>query len=76
MKTGNQYLQYLSDYSETPKAVYAAIAFSLAMRLTEDDFEAAARLLRGEWDQLHENGIVPQGRRTSRRLLGNERTGQ
>lgn len=56
----NAYANLLADYADTPKAVYAAVAFSLAMRLSEDDPAAAAELLGKEWATLHAQGIVPQ----------------
>ena len=45
---------------KTPKTVYSAIAFALAMRLCEDDQDRAAEMLRAEWRALHAAGIVPQ----------------
>jgi hypothetical protein len=45
---------------KTPKTVYAALAFSFAMRLCEDDQDRALELLRDEWGALHRVGIVPQ----------------
>lgn len=65
-KKGNEYAASLGAlYNETPKAVLAALAVSLAVRIvegegTEDTFEAAARLVRDEWAALHRAGIVPQ----------------
>lgn len=67
-KTRNEYVVALGrDYAETPKAVYAALAFSLAMRLSEDDAEAARKLLADEWETLHANEIIPQKPRGERR---------
>jgi hypothetical protein len=45
---------------KTPKTVFSALAFSLAMRLSGDNAEQAAELLRSEWRALHAAGIVPQ----------------
>lgn len=61
VKIGNEYAHALGkDYADTPKAVYAALALSLAMRLSADNLDAAKALLADEWRILHENGIVPQ----------------
>lgn len=60
----NGYIAELPDFDRTPKAVYAAIALSLAVcqvgRDDEKGFELARALLRGEWQALHASGIVPQ----------------
>jgi hypothetical protein len=45
---------------ETPKAVFAALAWAMAMRLAGDDEKLAGELLRDEWLTLHINGIVQQ----------------
>jgi len=45
---------------KTPKTVYAALAYSLALRLCEDDHERAKAMIRDEWRALHTSGIVPQ----------------
>lgn len=58
MKTGNEYFRELP--SRVPKSVYAALAYSLALRLTEDNPAKAKDLLCREWATLHENQIVPQ----------------
>lgn len=42
------------------KTVWQALAFSLAMRLSEDDWDESCELLADEWKILHEQGIVPQ----------------
>ena len=47
-------------YSDTPKAVFAAVAYSLAMRLNEDSPEAAIAEFLREWRILNDQGIVPQ----------------
>jgi hypothetical protein len=60
-KVFNEYVKALEGgYALTPKAVYAAVAYSLAMRLCGDDGEAARDLIAQEWQTLHENGLVPQ----------------
>lgn len=67
-KTMNEYARALGAvYEDTPKAVFAAVAFSYAARLTGDTSEAAAvREFLHEWRILHENGIVPQEPRKER----------
>ena len=63
MKTLNDYAIFLSkhSYDETPKAVYAAIALSFAVRLSEnEDFDKAVDLLNEEWRILYDNGIISQ----------------
>jgi hypothetical protein len=47
-------------YAKTPKAVFAAVAFSYAQRLTEDKAGAAVPEFLNEWRILNESGIVPQ----------------
>lgn len=71
-KRGNEYMSACGPgfYTDTPKAVWAALAVALAVRLggiTEegedapaDEFAAAAALIREEWRALHAIGIVPQ----------------
>jgi len=60
MKTRNEYQELYPWFSRTPKSVMAAIAFSFAMRLSEDSPEHARELLLAEWQILRDNGIVPQ----------------
>jgi hypothetical protein len=60
MATTNEYARELVQYEQTPKAVYAAIALSFAMRLNAEDFIEAERAVEDEWRILHDNGIVPQ----------------
>ena len=61
IKLHNDYVRAIPDYSDTPKSVMAAVAYSLARRLTgEDDHNGAVRIMRDEWHALHESGIVPQ----------------
>lgn len=49
-------------YVDTPKAVFAALAISLAAQLGEDadDFAPVIVRLAHEWWCLHNNGIVTQ----------------
>ncbi len=60
-KTSNDYADVISQelYEKTPKAVFAAIAISLATSGGERLDEAADVLIE-EWLILHQNGIVPQ----------------
>lgn len=60
LKQSNEYAQLYPDYADTPKAVIAAVAFSLAMRLSNEDEQEAMYLLADEWKALYEIGIVPQ----------------
>lgn len=60
MKLTNQYAELLPGYDETPKAVYAAIALSLALRLSEENLTDAICQVFEEWITLHQNDIVPQ----------------
>ena len=61
-KITNEYAQSFGRlYANTPKAVFAAVAFSLAFINTEEkgsDVAVAAFL--EEWRILNANGIVPQ----------------
>jgi hypothetical protein len=61
LKIHNEYaVAFGKLYADTPKAVFAAVAFSFAMRLSEDKpKEAIAEFVR-EWLVLHDQGIVPQ----------------
>ena len=68
MKVHNEYSQVFGpSYDKTPKAVYAAIALSLANRLMGDNFDLATKEVFREWSTLHENGIIPQ---SPKNLLG------
>ena len=58
--TTNEYQKVYPLFDKTPKAVIAATAFSLAMRLCEGNAEAAFKLLSEEWSSLYVAGIVPQ----------------
>jgi hypothetical protein len=56
----NQYQRGFPDFDDTPKSVIAAIAFSFALRICEDNHGDAARLIINEWEVLNKNQIVPQ----------------
>jgi hypothetical protein len=60
-KRTNEYARAL-DQIDAPKAVWAAIAFAFADRLTglHMDDHAIHTLIMDEWQALHDNGIVPQ----------------
>lgn len=61
MKIYNDLVDLFPDYDHTPKAVIAAVCWSIAERLSAfDDSDDAADLIRKEWAALHANGIVPQ----------------
>ncbi len=57
---GNSYQDRYPAFGWTAKTVIAAVAYSFALRLTNDDFEAAKKLCTDEWQILYSNGIVPQ----------------
>jgi hypothetical protein len=61
-RRGNDYLAHLGPlYAKTPKAVFAAMAFSFAfIDVEEQGVEQALARLRFEWQALYDNGIVPQ----------------
>jgi hypothetical protein len=56
----NEYQKIYPAFDDTPKAVVGAVAYSLALRLCNNNHEQAAALLRDEWAALHAAGIVPQ----------------
>lgn len=58
-KRGGEYSRAVFDI-EAPKTAWMAVAFSLALRLCDDNFVAAKEMIWQEWGILHENGIVPQ----------------
>jgi hypothetical protein len=75
LKVHNEYVDVIDEYANTPKAVYAAIALSFALRIAEgegdddgtsDVFERAAALVASEWRALHAAGIVEQSPRSTR----------
>lgn len=64
-KLRNTYVDALGPdlYKTTPKAVFAALAVSFAVRLQgefEGGFPAVKKELVKEWDVLWSNGIIPQ----------------
>ena len=60
LKTLNSYQAAFPNYDKTPKAVIAAIAVSLALKLHEDAFDYAVYEISKEWTALYNAGIVPQ----------------
>ncbi len=62
MKTGNEYAWAFGRlYAQTPKAVFAAVAFSLCQKDAEaESRKAVIAAFLAEWDVLNQNGIVPQ----------------
>lgn len=59
-KVTNEYAKAVADiYADTPKAVFAAIAVSLAT-CGGDHIDEAVNNILIEWRILHDNGIVPQ----------------
>jgi len=61
LKIHNCYAAAVPDYPNTPKSVFAAIAYSLALRLSGNEVHAdALATLRAEWVALHHAKIVPQ----------------
>ncbi len=65
MKKLNEYSDAYPNYYYAPKAVIAAVAFSLAMRLCEDNWELAQEMIEDEWDALYPR-IVSQKPRHNR----------
>jgi hypothetical protein len=55
---GNEYQALFPNYSNTPKAVIAAMAVSFAIHATGED--QVPQVLKKEWEALHNAGIVPQ----------------
>lgn len=60
MKISNAYAQEFPEYRDVPKAVFAAVAFSLAMRMNEDNTDKAKAEFFREWGALHAAGILQQ----------------
>jgi hypothetical protein len=62
VKHSNEYAAAFGKlYAETPKAVFAAVAFSLCfMSVEETGTDQALAKFMEEWQCLYENGIVPQ----------------
>lgn len=56
----NEYQKNYPNFDRTPKTVIGAVAFSLALRICDDDYTAAKILISDEWKALHTTGIVPQ----------------
>lgn len=48
------------DFHKMPKAVIAAIAVSLALRIDGDNFDLVKGSISKEWKMLYANGIVSQ----------------
>ena len=64
IKTSNEYARAFGRlYAKTPKAVFAAVAYSFAGWAAGNEAASTevqiARFIE-EWRILHENGIVPQ----------------
>jgi hypothetical protein len=62
-------------YADIPKAVWAALAISLVMRLEAldtDDMERIKVVLKEEWQALYANRVVPQ---KPQRLTGDQEDG-
>ena len=57
LKKRNEYIRMVPEYDSIPKAVWAAIAISFAMRIDSDIWKDE---IWAEWSALHTNGIVPQ----------------
>jgi hypothetical protein len=70
VKLSNEYARDLGRlYEDTPKAVWAALAYSFAMRLNEDSHDAVPIALCAEWAALHRAGIVPQRAPEAERII-------
>lgn len=62
-KIGNEYADLIERHINAPKAVWVAIAVSLANQLAGGPLDrgmAPVNTLMDEWRLLHDNGIVPQ----------------
>lgn len=59
VKKDNEYANQVRAL-EGSKAVWMAIAFSFAMRLSDENPEQARTICLEEWTALHRNGIVTQ----------------
>lgn len=62
VKQSNEYANMIPGqmYEDTPKAIFAAIAMSFALRLNDDGATLALSEIVNEWIGLKINGIVPQ----------------
>lgn len=73
-KKSNEYVDaFYIPYADVPKAVWAALAISLVMRLEAldtDDMERIKAVLEEEWQALYANRVVPQ---KPQRLTGYEK---
>lgn len=60
-KTSNEYAEMITIYESMPKAVLAALAVSLVMRVNGSTTpkEVTDELI-NEWEALYDNGIIPQ----------------
>ena len=56
----NEYSRSYPNFENTPKAVIAAVAYSLAMMIEGEEEGKAEKLLVEEWETLHQAGIVKQ----------------
>ena len=68
-KVSNEYARGIDGLIDAPKAVWMAIAVSLANQVNGGSLDRAiwpVDTLMAEWQALHDNGIVPQ-RPTRRR---------
>lgn len=72
-KISNSYADVIPSevYENTPKAVWAAIAISLAT-CGGDRLDEATQAIIREWGILNENGIVPQAVPANLRKYGAE----
>jgi hypothetical protein len=60
LKLDNEYSNSIGElFERTPKAVFAALAVSFAMRIFGEDCDVPAEL-REEWRALWANHIIPQ----------------
>jgi hypothetical protein len=53
---------------DAPKSVWQALAFSLAMRICEDNSDRAVAEVEEEWRLLHAQGIVSQKPRKTEKV--------
>jgi len=73
-KKSNEYVEAFGNpYADIPKAVWAALAISLVMRLEAldtADMERIKAVLEEEWQALYANRVVPQ---KPQRFTGHEK---
>ncbi len=63
MKIHNEYAAAIVEYARIPKAVFAAVAYSLASQVMGHDKDSPTLIgeyILREWEVLHQNGIVQQ----------------